>query len=479
MKTTTLLFLFSLFLLHCQGQNLLQEGKLWSNTSIGTMPGSTYSSYFIKLMGDTTINGLGYKKIMKSDDALHSKWTVNGCIREEQATGKVFTFNNSAGKDMLLYDFSLKIGDSILTGDGQSYAKVTKVINGTFGNSTVIRKQICFFNSNADPLWIEGIGSLWGVLEGLNSFYTTGADHKLVCYSENEQLIYHNPEFSNCFPKGVYSNIHSSFINPSKVWIVATEVFDGAHNLPPTFTYYKFIGDTVVADQGYTKMYTSTKIDLSDWKLNSFWREDESGQIFIRYDHQEENVIYDFNLAVGDTIKNKYKGEESVIDSISIKPFGIENRKYIYSHQVSDARHVIIWVEGVGSLIAPTIYNGIYVTGGTYILSCFEENGHLIYHNPAYANCFFTSSLTVKNPVKEFKVYPNPVSDKLFVEGNFKAKGYSLELYSVKGELVKTECLDSGINQYRVDVSNLNNGIYILHLIATSGKYEEQVIIKK
>lgn len=479
MKKASVIFLFIFFLLNCQGQSLLQEGKLWSNTGIGTMPGSIYSSYFIKFMGDTTINGMVYKKIMKSNDALHSKWTLNGYIREELATGKVFTFNESAGKDILLYDFSLEMGDSILTGDGHSYAKVTKVVNSSFGSSTIIRKQIYFFDPNGTTKWIEGIGSTWGIMEGLNSFYTTGADHKLVCYSENDQQIYHNPKFMNCFPEGNYSDSDASFINPSKVWIVATEVFGGAHNLPPTSNYYKFIGDTVFSDLVYAKMYTSTKIDRSDWKLNSFWREDKSGKIFIRYDQQEENLIYNFNLAVGDTIKNKYKGEESVVDSISIKPFGIENRKYLYSHQVFHNYHVITWVEGVGSLIAPTIYGGIYVTGGTYILSCFEENGQLIYHNPAYANCFYTSSLTIKNPVEEIEVYPNPVSDKLFVAGNFKAKDYRLELYSVKGELVKTECLDSGINQYRIDVSSLKNGVYILRLITSSGKYEEKVIIKK
>ena len=61
------------FLLVCNGQSLLQEGKLWSNASIGTMPGSTYSSYFIKFMGDTTIKALQYKKILRSIDELHTK----------------------------------------------------------------------------------------------------------------------------------------------------------------------------------------------------------------------------------------------------------------------------------------------------------------------------------------------------------------------------------------------------------------------
>lgn len=190
------------FLLVCNGQSLLQEGKLWSNTSIGTMPGSTYGSYFIKFMGDTTIKALQYKKILRSIDELHTKWTIDGYIREEPTTRKVFVFNKYSQKDMLIYDFSLETGDSILTGDMVSYVKVTNVINATFGSSPDIRKQIYFFDPKGDTRWIEGIGSTWGVLEGLNSFYTTGATTSLICYNENENLIYHNNHFSTCFPQG-------------------------------------------------------------------------------------------------------------------------------------------------------------------------------------------------------------------------------------------------------------------------------------
>ena len=207
MKNASLIFIFMLILLHCQGQNLLQEGKLWSNTSLGTMPGSTYTSYLIKFIDDTTINGRQYRNIMKSKDELHANWSGNGYIREEADTRKVFVFNKLNQKDILLYDFSLKTGDSILTGNGATYVKVTDVTNAPFGSTMVIRKQISFFDMSGNTRWIEGIGSAWGILEGLNSFYTTGATSSQVCYYENEQLQYHNPGFSNCFPKGLYSFI--------------------------------------------------------------------------------------------------------------------------------------------------------------------------------------------------------------------------------------------------------------------------------
>jgi len=66
----------------------------------------------------------------------------NGLSMDVSGKNKTRKFT---GKDMLLYDFGLETGDSIPIDNGQLFAKVTKVNYAPFGNSTVIRKQICFF----------------------------------------------------------------------------------------------------------------------------------------------------------------------------------------------------------------------------------------------------------------------------------------------------------------------------------------------
>ena len=180
-----------------QQNKLIREGKLWSNTTIGTLPNSEFQSYWVKFQGDTLINNLLYKKVMRSDDSLHSNWFVKRFIREDVASQKVYLYDVTSQLEMLLYDFSLETGDSILTGDRVSYAKVDTVIYEPFGNSTDTLKQVYF---ESGGIWVEGIGSLWGVLEGLNAFFTTGASTRLVCYYENNNLLYHNPEFDSCFP---------------------------------------------------------------------------------------------------------------------------------------------------------------------------------------------------------------------------------------------------------------------------------------
>lgn len=697
MKKVNLLIILMLSLLVCKGQSLLEEGKVWSNTSIGTMRGSTYSSYFIKFKGDTVLNGLGYKKIMRSDDELHSIWTVKGFIREELATQKVFVFNGTTRKDRLIYDFSLKEGDSILTGEGQPYIKVKKIINAPFGNSSVIRKQICFFDSNASPFWIEGIGSVLGVLEGINSIYTTGAYKQLVCYYENEQLVYHNPEFSTCFPKGPKVSI----LDASLKWNIGThcvkeEPIDPYDKWSTAFLHIE--GDTLMNNKRYKKLVSCADSLCKKESLKSYIRE-EYGKIFLANKTEEINYC-DFNLQKGDTMILKLFKLGDIIPQYFIHIDSIKALKWpdqkeriaqyvtLFDYKYRGYSIHDVFVEGIGSLTFGLEYpRNLFITGDQWCdpaLLCFHSGEELIYSNPKINNCYLNSnemkpefapigaewyysqpvsynppmanyikqtcikdsiiagrkvkviqktkfkyggvpvnlgyeylhqhgdtifywksgafhelynfslskgdsiklysempnrceqntrygwnnvdsvySISINNhflkaysttakkwsiwgfdsfpiiekigslqyllPQNSFcgimdgipqfgllrcysdpelgmvhfgnipcdrittypdgvlridkivnvKIYPNPVSDKLQIEGNIPEKGYGLELYSVTGELVKTECIDSGANIYRMDVRSLKSGIYILHLVSASGKYTEEVIIKK
>jgi hypothetical protein len=86
----------------------------------------------------------------------------------------------------------------------------------------------------------------------------------------------------------------------------------------------------------------------------------------------------------------------------------------------------------------------------------------------------------IKNDQPIFKCFPNPISSEVFIQSSSDTEeAYTLEMYSVKGELVKTECLEPGSTLHRIDTSSLRNGVYILRLISDSGKYDEKVIVKE
>lgn len=77
------------------------------------------------------------------------------------------------------------------------------------------------------------------------------------------------------------------------------------------------------------------------------------------------------------------------------------------------------------------------------------------------------------NDITETNIYPNPVSDILYINTDSQIK--SIELYDVYGRMVlnKTNLTTTDIT---VDVSHLNSGIYVLRLNTTKGTGDFKVV---
>jgi hypothetical protein len=215
MKTyVSFISVFFLTTMSLSAQTLVKENKLWSNTWIGTdfsWPyGVKYESYYIKFQGDTIINDILYKKILRSDDKFQSEWYVYGAIREDSAK-KIFTYNtNLHPGEVLLYDFGLEIGDSILIDSW--YVPVTKVEYTKLQNFNDSIKQI---ELDGIFIWLEGIGSVGnstgGILIGLPECYMLGKYQDIVCYYENDTLKYSNPRFESCFPDHIVHEVNDNY----------------------------------------------------------------------------------------------------------------------------------------------------------------------------------------------------------------------------------------------------------------------------
>ncbi len=71
---------------------------------------------------------------------------------------------------------------------------------------------------------------------------------------------------------------------------------------------------------------------------------------------------------------------------------------------------------------------------------------------------------------QEFKVYPNPVSDKLHITGHH----HQIEILTVSGQSLY---LSSGSETH--DLSHLPNGLYLLRIFANTGIYTHRIIIRR
>lgn len=131
---------------------LVEEGTRWSYAfirQIGYVPGDVptpdyaagYSTYQLK--GDTTINGIIYKKLL---DGCSGNYIA--AMREENQ--RVFAIKEQE-EEQILYDFNLQEGDWV----GYLY-QVTKIDTIQIGET---KRKRFFFNLGYET-WIEGIGAL-------------------------------------------------------------------------------------------------------------------------------------------------------------------------------------------------------------------------------------------------------------------------------------------------------------------------------
>lgn len=209
-----LLALLSLFSIISSGQpfgSIVDLQKLWSNLNIESGPPPySITTNFIRFSNDTLIENVGYRKVMRSDEESQQNFSVIGFIRED-STSKVFYRTLTSNNDWLLYDFNLEVNDSIRVNFGIDL-KVSHIDTVILNGKYLKRMTMKTYDGIEGEQWIEGIGSLCGVLNS-GLYGIVGGTLYLLCYYENDSLIYSNPDFDDCY----YNNTSVGLIAGSNV----------------------------------------------------------------------------------------------------------------------------------------------------------------------------------------------------------------------------------------------------------------------
>ncbi|MEO7174240.1 MAG: T9SS type A sorting domain-containing protein [Saprospiraceae bacterium] len=144
------------------------------------------------------------------------------CYRQEG--NKVYqnykTTNTIIHPGTILYDFDLEVGDTLWREINiyQGHQTVTKIDTIAMEDGS-LRKYYTIHcdTENFDNHWIEGMGDIELMLWGGNCSIQDGEYFSMLCYHNNDELVYINPQYSSCFqlatksPDGNYSKI---FPNP-------------------------------------------------------------------------------------------------------------------------------------------------------------------------------------------------------------------------------------------------------------------------
>ena len=159
-------------------------------------------------------------------------------------------------------------------------------------------------------------------------------------------------------------------------------------------------------------------------------------------------------------------------------------------HVVSDSiiTDTLNWVNITGKFVADSVYNYI-VVGSFYDYQTIDStllNGTTTCDGAYYYIdniCVSTDSMTCNSNVAlpetylkdVIKIYPNPTKEEVFIEINGKEK-LEVLMYNSTGQLVIQKNIFPTINN-KLNLSNLQTGVYFLHLTTEQSTITKKIII--
>ena len=185
---------------------LIQEGNEWHTLDVIVNPGFPPNHHYTTLVhwisDDTLVEGVRYTKVLETRNGEGTP-RLAALLREEN--GKVWKRESST--DLLLYDFTAQVGDTVRFGDFAESFVVDSISIEQIGG--VDRKKIWFgleYDITGEPYaietWTEGIGSDMGLLFS-GWFYATGGYYQALCFHQNGELLWQNEYYGTCMVDAV------------------------------------------------------------------------------------------------------------------------------------------------------------------------------------------------------------------------------------------------------------------------------------
>ena len=246
----------------------------------------------------------------------------------------------------------------------------------------------------------------------------------------------------------------------STSWVVASKNLLGIH----MYTYYSLKHP----DSLYAELYAqSGTYHANHGKI----REDTiSGKLWY-VSHQEERLMMDLTLDVGDTFEF-FPGYSGTVDSVY---FLDDGRKVVSIDLPTGFEENVRFIEGVGPN-ASIMWGGL---SNTY-LACKYDNDELVYEN---SNSLFDGCLPLDTAINpelrkdcSVRLYPNPARDVLHVEIDPSLlPATEIIIYNVRGDALKHLHLQ-GYN-HTISLAGLNKGFYFVSIKNGSHRLQHRIII--
>ena len=356
-------------------------------------------------------------------------------LREEN--NKILVYSSILKKDLVLYDFTLEVGDSLPAlyfvwrahdtmqqwlyngdildyneGDGGTILPADTFVVTDISTITLLDgKEYKKWTFNNGMQYIEGIGS-FGISYAWNDFfqliahvpqYSDAVSEHLVCVSKNGQLLYKMDDAemerlnTECLCDGYQSSYKDQWCDTWNVFVENGSVYP-----PHKETYrYQLAKDIVIGEHTYTAVVSKAINDALDAPhYVAAVRFTDARKVYIYYDNAEY-MLYDFNVQEGDELEvfagiNNYTSDiktyKCTVTSIEQYacvgcPAAITLEVHNHPNDFREFYRQTQWIEGVGDING--FLNGLngYINipgnAAEYLL-CAYKGDELKYTGPLY-----------------------------------------------------------------------------------------------
>ena len=283
------------------------------------------------------------------------------------------------------------------------------------------------------------------------------------------------------FVKG-QTNVYHPFPTHDAIW----RQYSGYSPIPNYVAFeYLITGDTNISSKIYHKLLRISAnygVDLTggpDFDIISptyqsyygSFREDTilKKVYFIPYWNPNEQLLYDFNLQLGDTLSGVNQGNHTYVGTVDSILIGTDYRRRlgIVCELFSNNPYVYL-IEGIGSTSGLVEPMNIPFEG-YIVLYCFTQDGiHLYQSSDPHSTCDYLSVMEIE-PNKSFNTAPNPFNQSTQITLPQTYRSITLEVYNIQGQQV-AQYQYADCDKIQLQRNHLNSGLYFLKLTGDDGE---------
>jgi hypothetical protein len=238
-------------------------------------------------------------------------------------------------------------------------------------------------------------------------------------------------------------------------------------------------GDTIINNINYHKLYKEGAGTITynysgfppiPWTTFSeflgFIREDNNKRIYYKsmYNGSVEELLYDFNIALGDTIAIPpidFMFDSAVVVAVdTVFVCTTLRKRYKLAPVGTILLHELYWTEGVGSTHGLIPRYNSFESGAT----------HMCYSDSSCTPCatFLSATTVEKEAATLARIYPNPSTETSIIRLNNGARSTDIQIINNLGQVVFNKTTNN--QEESLDLSQWLPGIYYVQL-----QYNQQV----